>query len=307
MPAILSHHILGRSVLAKLESDSYNSRDERDAFLLGNQGPDPLFYSTFSTQLVNIKTLGSRMHGEQVEQVLETWRNMLSSFRPGERRILEAYISGFLCHFALDRAAHPLIFAYQNAITAAGVPGLNADSGSFVHGQIEADLDVYLLYKLTGRTIGEYVIPKQVLYSSDEALALIDKLYVAAAKIYKLDVPGNAFSLSVRDMRLVVKISYSPGGTRRNILGRLERLVRPHSLLQAMSHRSEAYIACWYANESHQDWIHPGTGATNNAAYLDLFNQAVDTAVSDIVIFEIGVPISRISQGVDFSGNPTKV
>ena len=43
MPAIITHDFFGRDVYDNLFKTIGGSRDEADAFLLGNQGPDPLF------------------------------------------------------------------------------------------------------------------------------------------------------------------------------------------------------------------------------------------------------------------------
>ena len=44
MPAILTHDFFGQDVYAAHSHVIGKSIDEKDAFLLGNQGPDPLFY-----------------------------------------------------------------------------------------------------------------------------------------------------------------------------------------------------------------------------------------------------------------------
>ena len=43
MPALITHDFFGRDVYDRLYTFIGGSRDEADAFLLGNQGPDPLF------------------------------------------------------------------------------------------------------------------------------------------------------------------------------------------------------------------------------------------------------------------------
>ncbi|MDR2673237.1 MAG: zinc dependent phospholipase C family protein [Coriobacteriales bacterium] len=306
MPALLSHHIFGRQILAKLEEVSYPARDERDAFLLGNQGPDPLFYATFSPHFISAKKLASRMHREHIAELLDFWRQQVRTYRGYASGVLSAYINGFLCHYALDRTAHPLVLAYTEAICNAGVAGLTPHHDSYVHNQIEADLDVYLLYKITGRTIDEYRIPQQVLYASPSVLSLIDRLYVAAAQqLYGARVAANLYSLSVRDMRRTIRFNYSPGGTKRSLLGRIERIFRPHSLLQSMTHRRDAYVDCWYANDDNAAWLHPQNRTVHHESFTALFEQAKYEALRDIDLFESGAKTSDITRGLDFNGHYT--
>ncbi len=304
MPAILSHHLFGRTFLARENNRAFMTRDARDAFLLGNQGPDPLFFATRTPSLVTIKTLGSCMHTERIEDYLGLWREMLDRLQIKDHTytVLRAYLYGFLCHYVLDRATHPLVHAYEEAICHAGVSGLDPSDRSFVHGQIEADLDVYLLYRLTGRTLEEYNIPKQVLYASDAVLSSIDVLYGAAAHLFDIKVPRGAFTRSIRDMRATVHVLYSPGGTKRKVIGQVERLVRPHSLLQAMSHQSDAHEDTWFANEENERWLHPQTREESTSSFNELFDTALETALADIKIFNAGVPVIEITKGLNFYG-----
>lgn len=308
MSALLSHHLFGRALLARQDNRVFMTRDTRDAFLLGNQGPDPLFFLTRSRALVTGKKLASRMHRERIEEYLEMWRDTLERryFKSYLYDVLQAYIYGFVCHYYLDRAVHPLVVALAEALCAAGISGLTAKDVPFVHAQIEADLDIYMLYKLTGRTLDEYSIPKQMLYSSDEALSSIDTLYLAAAEFYDIKVPRHLFSQAVKDMRLAQRLLYSPGGTKRKIIGRAERLVRPHSLLQAMSHNPDAREAVWYANEQKASWRHPKTGVFSNQSILEIFEEALDGAEAGKELLQSGAPLIEITQGLDFFGNATQ-
>lgn len=307
MPAILSHHLFGRALLARENNSAFMTRDARDAFLLGNQGPDPLFYATRTPALVRIKTLGSRMHHEHIEEYLQTWREMLDCFKTEEYlyEVLQAYVYGFLCHYALDKAVHPLVYFYEEALCGAGIKGLGHEASSFVHGQIESDLDVYLLYKLTGRTLEEYRIPQQVLFANNAVLSHVDLLYGTVAPLFALKVPRKVYTRSLKNMRTVVHLLYSPGGTKRDILGRAERLVRPHSLLQAMSHRPEAVHDTWYANEERQSWLHRDARSESKQSFGELFDTAFEAAESCIELFAAGAPAAEITKGQDFASQKT--
>ena len=63
MPAILTHDFFGRSVLEDVSSLlKVRSTAERDAFLLGNQGPDPLFYLVVDPLMHKWGPLGNALH-----------------------------------------------------------------------------------------------------------------------------------------------------------------------------------------------------------------------------------------------------
>lgn len=306
MPSLLSHHLFGRTLLARQKNNAaFMTRDARDAFLLGNQGPDPLFYAVRTPAVLNTTYLAQCMHSKRINEYLEMWRVMLEGIAIKDQvyEVMRAYVFGFLCHYALDRTAHPLVYAYEQAICNAGVKGLEPRDHTFVHSQIEADLDIFLLHRLTGRTLDEYDIAKQMLYGSDATLLDVDLLYRTAAKLYHITVPRNVFTRSIKDMRTAQRMLYSPGGTRRSLVGKAERLVRRHSFLQAQSHRTDAYLDNWYANENKEPWRHPKTGEESTCSFVELFEQALETAEADIKLYNSGAPVHEITQGLDFSGN----
>lgn len=65
MPAIITHDFFGRDVYDALFQTIGGSRDEADAFLLGNQGPDPLFYAVADLRATAYHKLGNTMHSRQ--------------------------------------------------------------------------------------------------------------------------------------------------------------------------------------------------------------------------------------------------
>ena len=109
MPALITHDTFGRDVYDHRHSFIGGTRDEADAFLLGNQGPDPLFYSVLSPRLHAVHRLGNRMHNEKPSELLEAFKQSLFVLKEGERGIGRAYALGFLCHYLLDSTMHPCL------------------------------------------------------------------------------------------------------------------------------------------------------------------------------------------------------
>ena len=66
MPAILTHDFFGKDAFdiaaGKL---GFSTMEEREAFLLGNQGPDPLFYLAADPLLHRYAKYASIMHKEK--------------------------------------------------------------------------------------------------------------------------------------------------------------------------------------------------------------------------------------------------
>ena len=144
MPAIYAHDRFGEEVVKTLPP-SFAQLYEKytEAFRLGFQGPDILFYHqpfkknairTRSTQL-HITSAGGKFFREQATILLQNAG--YSEDKPySVDEVLQAngaraaYIAGFLCHFSLDVACHPYIDGHSDEI--------------FPHGKVESEFDKFV-------------------------------------------------------------------------------------------------------------------------------------------------------------------
>ena len=178
MPAILTHDFFGRDAYDDVSaSRGFVTPQQRQAFLLGNQGPDPLFYLVADPFVGSENRVGGLMHHAKPARLLSALRDALTMLTRDERPVGDAYAAGFLCHYLLDRSMHPLVYAYQYALCDAGVSGLDRSDGDEVHAEIERDLDEMVLYAKTGMTVRTFKPYREVLRADDATLAGIGKLY----------------------------------------------------------------------------------------------------------------------------------
>lgn len=130
MPSTYAHYRFGQDVLEALPG-KYREvlLREEDLFNIGLHGPDILFYYKPFTH--------HRIHGEGGRMHRLTGRQYFSEagkifLERGPRTADYAYLCGFLCHFALDRACH----GYINDLAA---------RGEVSHAEIESEFDRILL------------------------------------------------------------------------------------------------------------------------------------------------------------------
>lgn len=309
MPAIITHDTFGHEVYAKLFEFVGGTRDEADAFLLGNQGPDPLFYSVVNPRLAPAHHLGSTMHDQMPAELVCALKRSVATLPEADRSCARAYALGFLCHYELDSAAHPLIFAQQFTLCDAGVEGLTRENGSDVHALIESELDELVLTTRRGATIAELNPSKDVLKASRHVLDVVSGMYAYLAReVYDLVIPADTFKASVRAFRSVQALFYSPSGLKHNVLGRVEMLVRPYSFYRAMSHRNRALAASAFDNHERAEWENPFTGEKSRASFVELFEGARARALADLVAFDAPAltleGARRITRDLNFSGQP---
>jgi len=312
MPAILTHDFFGRDMIDSASKFvELHTEAERDAFLLGNQGPDPLFYIAPDVRYKEFRKLGNIMHNRKTNKLLLGMRQAVDSLSAYDKPVGRAWAAGFLCHYALDSSEHPLIFSQQFAICDAGVEGLDRSDGSEVHAEIERDLDEAVLYCKRGVTIEDYKPYAEVLKASPQTLATIGKVLSGMCR-YALDVevPETLYATAVKEFRIIQHFAYSTAGGKRKLANIVEKglMRRRHSFYGSMSHRARASADSAFDNAEHNDWENPFTGQVSSLGFWDIFYTSQGKATGCIRTFfadgfdEEGA--RAISRGLNFSGKP---
>ncbi|MBR4943459.1 MAG: zinc dependent phospholipase C family protein [Clostridia bacterium] len=185
MPAIYTHLRFGEEV-AKTLPEPYVSVIHKyiEAFRLGTQGPDILFYHQplkaneirkYGTYLHTFS--GNRFFALQAKLFNEqTGRNLEDSLK--NNGAFSAYLCGFLCHFTLDAICHPYIDEHSTEAVS--------------HGKIESELDKYLLRK-DGLPIRGY----------NTATPILDENGTAEACAKALGVSKEEITLSIKTIRKI--------------------------------------------------------------------------------------------------------
>lgn len=132
MPSTYAHYVFGKKVLQALPPDlSALARGHRQLYDIGLHGPDILFYYRALTAN-KVNSVGFGMHARPARDFFAPAKEALASLPAPQRGAAEAYLLGFVCHFALDSACHGYI---ESKIAASGV----------THTEIESEFDRSLL------------------------------------------------------------------------------------------------------------------------------------------------------------------
>ena len=314
MPAILTHDLFGRGVLEDVtDLLGLRSVGERDAFLLGNQGPDPLFYLRVDPLMHKWSPLGGALHECSSAALLVAMREAALRLEGHERQLARAYVAGFACHWLLDSTMHPFVYYWQNGLTSAGVPGLDEDAASSVHMEIERDFDEMALHALTGKTVERWRPHERVLQASRDVLAAVDKVYFYVALwVFGRAIDPRTFSTGVVEFRLAQRVFDSPSGRKRSVLATLERAVTrsPYSLVSRMSHRARPEDVSDFDNRGHAPWANPFTGQVSTAGFWDLFDAARARVLPTIdELFSDGFDLAasrELTRALNLGGAPTQ-
>ena len=113
MPALITHHLFGEESIDRLPAGVIGTDEERLAFLLANQGPDPYFFRVRTPRAAQCMDLARSLHRCRISRQFEVLRDGVSHLRQHDAHVGRAFVLGLLSHYALDRAAHPFVYAQQ--------------------------------------------------------------------------------------------------------------------------------------------------------------------------------------------------
>ncbi|MCD8004467.1 MAG: zinc dependent phospholipase C family protein [Oscillospiraceae bacterium] len=131
MPNFFVHLYFGRLVFQALPAPLQRAAErEKGAYLLGQFGPDPLFFYRLGRSS-RAARLGRQMHRQPVSVLLPA----VYQAAAGEEPFALSYGTGFLCHFALDSRCH-------------GYVKERAGDSRLLHTAIESEFDRFLMARL---------------------------------------------------------------------------------------------------------------------------------------------------------------
>ena len=214
MPGAEFHRSMGLAVRARLQRT-----DSEEAWILGAQGPDPLFFHQkyHPWRSGHVCTLGNRMHGQRTAAFL------LALLAEARTEVQWAYACGFLTHYAADTTVHPFVYAWAR----------NED-GTYCppkHNLLEAAWDTWVWQENGGTDAPKYYRTMPEKAELAEIAALTAK---AAADVFpEYPVTAAEIRRAYLDVRRCERVLNSQHGRRRRFFGWLERkLGKPDMITQ---------------------------------------------------------------------------
>lgn len=275
MPAILAHHLFGEDASVLLPEGMLANQQDLLAFLLGNQGVDPLWAHGLASPGVAhaCHQLASRVHTERITDVLMSMRGAVSQLDEDERSIGRAFVLGIAAHYLLDSMAHPLICAQEEELAQADAE--LAACRDEVHAIIESDLDSWTLWETRHLTVLDAPSSRALARTSQvERIAGVIVSHMAK-EIFGMELSASEFAKAVRDYQLLYKAIDPPALLSSRLLFFVERLGLKRSRLRAQAHVITTSDKCASANLEHRPWRNPTTGEISMASFPDLYHDAL--------------------------------
>lgn len=271
MPDIITHYRLGQAAFQLLAPDLQASILS-DVYDHATAGPD----IWFSYRFWQPKAQEGRPERGNIMQHHDTGAFLLALARripKGEAgNPLFSYLSGFLCHYCLDRAAHPYIIYRSGEYD--GTEATRSARGN--HTRLERALDLRELQKW-GLRIAKSPILRKILRLRRLPSTIQLGLDGAYREVYGWDHAYDELNTGLKDQRLFYFLAQDPTG----ILDALLRLIdrgKSHHDLTAMTYHGREQPEVDIANTTHQPWLHPFDPTLRSE---QSFDELFDTAARD--------------------------
>ncbi len=283
MPAATTHIEFARDVLRNLPRDFEIA--DRPAFFLGSQGPDLLFYTSFSVLPGTLKKYGNLLHDARPLPYMTWMRDHATD------DILRSYLYGFYCHYAMDATCHPIIDAFAEKMSKK-----TGELHGVCHVRIESQLDVYTLAK-EHRTIDDFDTDRWLKAPEKDAREIGTYLHQMFLDNFKLDLPLKKLQNAPRDIVRSMALVKPQSGKYHFVVGMEKLLRQPHGLSALMLNEKEG---CPILNTDHQPYTNLSCpDQTDNSSYEELYQKSLNKAIrmitnyypSEITVNYLGIPI----------------
>ena len=264
-----------------------------DAFLWGAQGPDFLYYHRLLQPWSrNIREIGSWLHHEKPSRLLSAMRDFQ---RSKGNKITEYYLFGFLCHYSLDRTAHPFVYWDVKSLRKL-YPGRG---DSFLHNQVESVLDGILLRSVTGEFVTDFDL-KQTAPDHPETMNEIARFYSSVLEqLYGIHGLEKTLVQSMSDCRRICGILDDRWMIKKPLAEALEKITHRYHFSSAIRGISESDDFD-YANVLHSEWKWPENQSIfSNESFFDLFETTVNESIYFIKEFE-AADLSNLTHDIPF-------
>lgn len=295
MPDFATHHLFGESLEV-----SEAVRKHKSLFNWGLQGPDILFYRKVLTGKSPYHKLGNRMHEEQTSRLLGAMAAYCKQAQGEQRDCAEAYLRGFVGHYAMDSTIHPYVLYHQHRRVEA-TPHLMPGG---VHCAIESDIDTDLYTYLRGCPVTTLDPAADYRLTSVEAQTVGALYTYVLYDTYRVLITPKEIGAAIKDTTAVQKLLYSGSGAVMGTAVVMDKIMKQQGIFTGHIKGKQPQ---WDSlNLGGESWKNPWTGEESRESIPQLMDRAADsygTLVSVLCRNAAGALLPMPVE-MNFSGRP---
>lgn len=274
MPSMITHSLAAKNTARLLTSKGFDFN--KQMLFWGAQGPDVFFYHKPLNGKKSLREFGSRLHKLPPEKLFLSLRDYSEKCNIKDVKYVYSYCYGLLCHLALDSAAHPFVYYFQNVLAEK-----LGEKQNFMHHKIEHNIDVIMLLGLENRSASKFKI-REAYPHCRKGVKAVAKAFAYAINenftddtLYESDVYA-----ALKDARKYQNLLLSRKGRRRAIASWIEQKNQLGVSLSCFVRPEEPEKDFDYVNGNGARWINNGLagGRPSSQNFLQLFDKAVEDA-----------------------------
>jgi hypothetical protein len=306
LPAVVTHSFFADEVLDRIGSSRLKNeiRVRRNLFRLGAQGPDLFFYYKAAPWIPydGIEKLGNIIHEEKVDSFYSKSFQYLKGMEDKKGFFdLAAYIAGYLCHFSLDRTAHPFIH-YTSGID----NFRNRISWKYhiYHRVLESALD-YLILEKNGIDPRRFKSYEMIMVDPCRIKPVLEYYEHTLPAVYGIHIKRAQTKEVIKGIYRVLRYLYDPRGIKYYSYRMLELFMgKPGGITSSMMPRS-IDRKLDYLNLSRSTWLHPcSRKIRSRESFWEIYERALVEAVELTGLFALFVDSGKYpSKLISMIGN----
>lgn len=308
MPAFCTHYLFGEEFLLELPTEKRHNKNFRSAFFYGVHGPDFLLFHRAMPMMFgkNFRKLGETLHADTPVPLLEKLQQMLIEHRDND--FIQGYVAGFICHYALDRTAHPYVNFLQEAIIRKEKIRY---SPTTVHIRIETNIDRFMLMDRLKINDARKFSASETLSTDEKLLKCISSMMSKVINsLYKTKITTQSIMQSFADFRKIQTIISNENYWRTPFFKMAELpLIFTRGPIRSALLRSGRMRTDWdYANTTGRKWMNLHTKSkTSQDTFIEIYENALSQAVYMYDEILAGGNVMEITGNVSFDkGVPMK-
>lgn len=287
MPAATTHYEFSKDVYLNLPNNIVDQITNLHMYYLGSQGPDLFFFSQAGMSKSSLNIYGSLLHNEKIHEVI----SYLYEHSKNDLDLL-SYAYGYICHYALDTLAHPLIY-YMSRY------GINSpESENIKHFRIEAIIDSKVLqYK--ERPISSYDVYKAVAITKCDNVKLANLYQQLFNDVFDIKLSFNKIQQTIRDCPRYLKI-LKPNLWKYKTFAHIENFIKIDHFASSLMLNNEAKEDV--LNLQRNEWYNIfEPDQINDNSFFELYDKAIVKAEKIILN-----PLDPAFQTTTFDGKTIK-
>ncbi len=285
MPGFTSHYLFGIKAYHRLPKGPLRSCISlcHGTYALGEQGPDPFFFSPLSYLIRNNNPANFMHEGGMGRLIIEMAKLGDASRNEDERKCLAAYIAGLLGHYELDGAVHPYVYGVTDPNITHSPKTLES------HFFLENDIDCAALKHIKGLELKNFRMHRVLPLRLGEAGWIANLLAKSCEKVYPA-LRGGKFVMrsAIWAGKVSIWLLEDPTGRKKGIAESLEKKLFGHAVYSGIvgSADRKPSMADPF-NLRHLPWINPwDKEAINRDDVNSLMKAAGKRYLKDLISFE---------------------